>query len=222
MSDEKYVAIGDIHGCYESMIALLEKLEPYNDRKFIFIGDYIDRGPASQKVVEHLIGLQQELDCVFLRGNHEQMLLDAYGDEQVKLWLMNGGRSTLRSYGRKDLSEQLPSQHQKFYEQTKFYYDTKDYFFVHGGVSPAITIEQSLQKEEVQDYLWERSHLNAFETPWEKTVVFGHTPRPHPINKEKMIGIDTGCVYDRTGYGKLTAVKLPEEEFVQQVCLDRK
>ncbi len=223
MSNQEYIAIGDIHGCYKSMEAMLEKLQPYTDRQFIFIGDYIDRGPDSMKVIERLIEFQQEVDCVFLRGNHEQMLLDAVYRNDSNLWMMNGGQSTLQSYGLKRRDSVLfPDDHQEFFDSTKMYHDTKDYFFVHAGISPAKTIEQSLEDDnEIDEFLWERSHLNAFRTPWEKTVVFGHTPRPKPLRKDHMIGIDTGCVYDRVGYGKLTAVKLPEEEFIQQVCLDR-
>ncbi|HEX6981793.1 MAG TPA: metallophosphoesterase family protein [Balneolaceae bacterium] len=221
MADQKYIAIGDIHGCYQSLEALLNKLEAHTDRQFIFIGDYVDRGPASQKVVEHLMELQQQVDCVFLRGNHEQMLLDAFNEGQFKLWMANGGKTTLKSYGI-DRFGSLPGNHLEFYNQTKLYYDTEDYFFVHAGLSAAKTIKESLQdEEEVEGFLWERSHLNAFETPWEKKVVFGHTPRPQPIRKNGMLGIDTGCVFDKVGYGKLTAVKLPEEEFIQQICLDR-
>lgn len=205
------------------MEAMLEKLEPYTDRQFIFVGDYIDRGPDSKKVVDRLLEFQNEVDCVFLRGNHEQMLLDAFRHNEVSLWMMNGGQSTLRSYDiQRNSDKKLPEKHQEFYDNTKLYYETEDYFFVHAGISPAKTIAQSLENEdEIKEFLWERSHLNAYETPWEKTVVFGHTPRPKPLKKANMIGIDTGCVYDRVGYGKLTAVKLPEEEFIQQVCLDR-
>ena len=204
------------------MEALLEKLEPYYDRQFVFIGDYIDRGPDSRKVVDLLLDFREEVDCVFLRGNHEQMLLDALRDNKRSLWMMNGGETTLQSYGssRRELS--FPDAHREFYEDTRMYYDTEDYFFVHAGLSPAKTIAESLESEDdIAEFLWERSHLNAFETPWEKTVVFGHTPRPKPLRKDHMIGIDTGCVYNRMGYGKLTAVKLPEEEFEQQVCLDQ-
>lgn len=204
------------------MEALLEKLEPYYDRQFVFIGDYIDRGPDSRKVVDLLLDFREEVDCVFLRGNHEQMLLDALKDNKRSLWMMNGGETTLQSYGssRRELS--FPDAHREFYENTRMYYDTEDYFFVHAGLSPAKTIAESLESEDdIAEFLWERSHLNAFETPWEKTVVFGHTPRPKPLRKDHMIGIDTGCVYNRMGYGKLTAVKLPEEEFEQQVCLDQ-
>lgn len=221
MSDQKYIAIGDIHGCFHSMKALLEKLEPYYDRQFVFVGDYIDRGPGSKQVVDYLLDFREKVDCVFLRGNHEQMLLDAFHHNRKDLWFMNGGRATVESYEREGIEMKLPDSHIEFYENTRLYYDTEHYFFVHAGLSPARTIADSIKdKNEVQEFLWERSHLNAFETPWEKTVVFGHTPRPKPIQKENMIGIDTGCVFDRVGYGKLTAVKLPEEEFLQQTAID--
>jgi serine/threonine protein phosphatase 1 len=221
VSKQEFIAVGDIHGCLKSMEAMLDKLEPYYDRTFVFVGDYIDRGPQSRQVVDYLIDFKEKVDCVFLRGNHEQMLLDAVKRNNFNLWMMNGGRSTLQSYNSNGESIELPNDHREFYEETKLFYDTENYFFVHAGISPRKTIAESLKdKEEIQEFLWERSHLNVFETPWEKTVVFGHTPRPKPILKDNMIGVDTGCVYDRVGYGKLTAVKLPEEEFVQQICLD--
>lgn len=221
MSEQKFIAIGDIHGCLKSMRAMLEKLEPYYDRKFVFVGDYIDRGPASKQVVDYLLDFRQKVDCIFLRGNHEQMLLDAFKRNKQNLWMMNGGRETLQSYKLDGDIVTLPEEHSEFYEGTRFYYDTDKYFFVHAGISPSKSIAENLEdEEEMHDFLWERSHLNAFETPWEKTVVFGHTPRSNPVKKNNMIGIDTGCVYNRIGYGKLTAVKLPEEEFIQQVCLD--
>lgn len=220
MSEQNYIAIGDIHGCFHSMKALLDKLEPYYDRQFVFVGDYIDRGPGSKQVVDYLLDFQEKVDCVFLRGNHEQMLLDAFHKDEKRIWMMNGGLATLQSY-EADEKFSLPERHQEFYENTKLYYDTENYFFVHAGLSPAKTIAESIKdSDEIQEFLWERSHLNAFETSWEKTVVFGHTPRPKPLEKENMIGIDTGCVFDRVGYGRLTAVKLPEEEFIDQVALD--
>lgn len=221
MSKQQYIAIGDIHGCWQSMEALLDKLSSYNDRQFVFVGDYIDRGPDSKKVVDLLLDFRKEMDCVFLRGNHEQMLLDAITNNDRTLWMMNGGRTTLRSYGKEEDTVVIPDAHREFYENTRMYYETENYFFVHAGLSPAKTIAQSLEEEEeIKEFLWVRSHINAFETAWEKTVVFGHTPRKDPLQKDNMIGIDTGCVFDNMGLGKLTAVKLPEEEFVQQVSLD--
>lgn len=221
MSSQQYVAIGDIHGCRQSLEKLLNKLQNYADRKFIFVGDYIDRGPDSKGVVDMLLEFRKNIDAIFLRGNHEQMLLDAIDHDERMLWITNGGKSTLASYGASSHKLNLPEKHLRFFRDTRFFYDTKQFFFVHAGLLPHKTIAESVRNEnEVQEMLWERSHLNAFETNWEKTVVFGHTPRPHPIQKEKMIGIDTGCVYEKLGYGKLTAVLLPEVEFIQQHCID--
>lgn len=222
MSDKKYLAIGDIHGCLESLNGLIHKLNGYrNDYTFVFVGDYIDRGSNSKGVVDRLLKFEQVQDCIFLRGNHEQMLLDAYYNGRMDMWLMNGGKSTLNSYRVSHDNLTFPEEHLEFYKRTKMYFDTDDYFFVHAGMSPDRTIAENLKDPKlVKQFLWERSHLNALDNPWEKTVVFGHTPRPHPIKKPNMLGIDTGCVYESLGYGKLTAVLLPEQEFVQQICLD--
>lgn len=221
MSPQQYVAIGDIHGCRKSLETLLTKLQVYTDRTFVFVGDYIDRGPDSKGVVDLLLEFKENVNAIFLRGNHEQMLLDAIDHNDRMLWITNGGKSTLASYGASLHKLNLPEEHLRFYRDTKLFYDTDQFFFVHAGLMPHKTIAESVRNEnEVQEMLWERSHLNALETKWEKTVVFGHTPRPHPIQKEKMLGIDTGCVYDKLGYGKLTAVLLPEVEFIQQHCID--
>lgn len=214
------IAIGDIHGCSKSLIALWNKLETYSDSTFIFIGDYIDRGPDSKGVVDFLLKAQEERNCIFLRGNHEQMLLDSLQSKRDYNWLLNGGDTTLQSYDVEGV-EQLPEDHIEFYRNTELFYDTEDYFFVHAGVPPYQPIKKSIESDEFHDFfLWGREHIDSFETPWEKTVVFGHTPRPHPIQKKKMIGIDTGCVYEKLGYGKLTAVILPDQKFIQQTSLD--
>ncbi|MEX0994385.1 MAG: metallophosphoesterase family protein [Balneolaceae bacterium] len=222
----KMIAIGDIHGCCRSLEGLLEKLEDYPGHKLIFVGDYIDRGPCSREVVEMLIELEKTRDCVFLRGNHEQMLLDAIDEnqhEQHQMWIMNGGDSTLKSYGLTPADLSFPEDHLKFYRKTKFYYSTDDYFFVHAGAPPDQTLEESVNDKRFRhDFLWSRDHLNAFETPWEKKVIFGHTPRPDPIHRPNMIGIDTGCVFASRGYGKLTAIVLPEETFIQQESLEKR
>ncbi|MDZ7757373.1 metallophosphoesterase family protein [Rhodohalobacter sp.] len=214
------IAIGDIHGCSQSLIALWNKLDAYSDSTFIFIGDYIDRGPDSKGVVDFLLEAQKERECIFLRGNHEQMLIDSLESKRDYNWLLNGGDTTLQSYDAEGV-EQLPEDHIEFYKNTELYYETDDYFFVHAGVPPFQPISKSTESDEFHDFfLWGRDHIDSFETPWEKTVVFGHTPRPHPIQKKKMIGIDTGCVYEKLGYGKLTAVILPDQKFIQQTSLD--
>jgi len=220
MSD-KIIAIGDVHGCLQTLKALWNKLEPYSDQPHLFIGDYIDRGPDSKGVIDFLMNVRNERECIFLRGNHEQMLLDAYERGDAYNWMLNGGESTLKSYGEDVIVKDISTEHIQFYRDTQLFYETENFFFVHAGAPPHQSLEESKQSTSAHDFfLWGRDHLNVFDTPWEKTVVFGHTPRPYPIKKKKMIGIDTGCVYNKIGYGKLTAVYLPDMKFIQQVSLD--
>src|SRR6266536_2302714 len=98
-------AVGDIHGCLDKLQRLLTACEAYagaRPARYVFLGDYIDRGPQSRGVVELLIQRQAARPgtIVCLRGNHEQMAIDAHGsDRAVPLWLANNGASTLRNYG---------------------------------------------------------------------------------------------------------------------------
>lgn len=218
---QKIVAIGDIHGCVRSLETLWNQLKPHKDSIHVFIGDYIDRGPDSKGVVDFLLDVQYDRKCIFLRGNHEQMLLNAYKKGDMELWMYNGGESTLKSYGNPKNISDISQEHLEFYENTRIYYETDNYFFAHAGAPPHQTLEASMEDPKSKHYfLWGREHLNAFEVPWEKTVIFGHTPRPYPIQKNGMIGIDTGCVYSELGYGKLTAVVLPDKQFIHQKSLD--
>ena len=222
-SQKEVIAIGDIHGCNASCEALLHTLdEEYHDQPvYVFLGDYTDRGPDSREVVEQLLEFEKNHECVFIRGNHDQMLLDAYQKGEWDLWMANGGNTTLRNYNSRPGSFDLPADHYQFFSDTKLYWETEDYFFVHAGLNPTLTIKENLEREEErEEFIWQRGHIHAEQTKWEKTVVFGHTPVPKPIVRERMIGIDTGCVYNREGLGKLTAVVLPEQKFIQQQSLD--
>lgn len=221
--DRSYVVIGDVHGCVQSLAALLLQLEDYADRQFVFIGDYIDRGPDSKGVVDRVLQFSQHHDCVALRGNHEQMMLEAQQTGDVQLWVMNGGNTTLQSYGAPFNKLELPAQHYHFYNNTYLYYDTPNYFFTHAGLPPDVSIAEAKADEEFEDsFIWTRSHVRANRVEWEKPVIFGHTPVPQPVMKDRMINIDTGCVFSGLpDMGTLTALLLPEREVIQQPCLDQ-
>ncbi len=207
-------AIGDIHGCAKTLAALLDRLAPTPDDHLVFIGDYIDRGPDSKNVIDQLLDLQTRCQCTFLRGNHEIMMLDYIENNELTLWRINGGGSTLDSYttvGEVHISEV----HKNFIRNTLLYHDDPDFFFVHAGIKADLTITENLDRFSEEVFLWERSHLKATAFVWEKPVVCGHTPQRRPINKPELICIDTGCVYNAyPGYGYLTAVRLPEREFI--------
>ncbi|MEX0746514.1 MAG: metallophosphoesterase family protein [Rhodothermales bacterium] len=209
------IAIGDVHGCATSMEALIAKIAPGTDDHLIFVGDYIDRGPDSRRVIESLLDLSQHVRCTFLRGNHEALMLNYLDRGEFDLWRMNGGVETLNSYRSDAGSIEIPQSHIDFIRGTTLYHDEPKFFFVHAGLRPDLTIAENIDREDEHVFLWERGHLQARSLKWEKPVVCGHTPHSEPINEEKLILIDTGCVYhNHPMMGRLTAVRLPERDFV--------
>jgi serine/threonine protein phosphatase 1 len=200
----EYIAIGDIHGCSDLLELLLDKLPTAGT--LVFLGDYIDRGPDSRGVVERLIQLRDERPCVFLRGNHEAMALHAMQGEQrsTEMWLYNGGIETLHSYG-----EDIPAAHKDFLAATLPFYATDAYIFVHGGVVPGSQPEETRPEE----LCWIREPFLTSDYDWGKLVIHGHTPLPtgRPEVKKNRINIDTAAVFG----GRLTALLLPEMQFVQ-------
>ncbi len=210
------IAIGDIHGCAGSLDALLRELAPSEDDHLVFIGDYIDRGPNSRGVIDRLLGLKEHTECTFLRGNHEALMLDYLERGEYEVWHTNGGVATLSSYVTEQRQVEIPEEHVEFIKATRMFLDTPEFFFVHAGLRPYLSVEEQVKRGNEGIYLWERSHLNARDLAWEKPVVCGHTPQAEPLNRDKLICIDTGCVYAmHPQYGRLTAVRLPDREFVQ-------
>jgi len=215
------IAIGDIHGCLLSLKALLRKLDLAAKPTLVFLGDYVDRGPDSKGVIDFLLDLDTMHDCVFLKGNHEVMMLDyLIGENMFESWQFNGGNQTLQSYP--NGKDSIPSSHVQFLWSCDYVYETHEYVFVHGGLKPELSISENLTLLQKSDVVWERSHLSeeaiaAGHPNWEKTVVCGHTPQRAPLLLKKLICIDTGCVYHsvRPELGKLTAIELPSRKITQ-------
>jgi serine/threonine protein phosphatase 1 len=207
-------AVGDIHGCYDKLVAIM-KILPWkreSDDLLLFIGDYIDRGPRSRDVVEFLVRLKKNGgNFVFLKGNHEKMLLDYYVHQKDQmLYVANGGAETIASYveggiGRKAF--ELPEDHLEFLLSLDLYHENDDYLFVHAGVRDGIPVNE--QSEE--DLLWIREEFIYSTYDWSRRVIFGHTALETPFVTPGKIGIDTGAVYGN----KLTAVELPAMRFYQ-------
>jgi serine/threonine protein phosphatase 1 len=208
--------IGDIHGCARTLNQLLDEISPGSDDHLVFIGDYVDRGPDSKGVIDRLLRLKNECKCTFLRGNHEEMMVNFFDFQDSELWHINGGDATLASYLIDGEQYEIPDEHVDFIRQTEAYCNHDDFFFVHAGLKPHMTIKENLTHFSSEVFLWERSHLAARELAWEKPVVCGHTPQKAPIDRPQLICIDTGCVYiSYPGYGYLTAVRLPERDMIQ-------
>lgn len=209
-----HVAIGDVHGCLNTLQELLRQLRPAADDHLVFVGDYIDRGPDSKGVIEFLLDLRERFECTFLRGNHEAFMIDYLDHGTLDQWRMNGGQETLASYTDSKRGLEIPEAHERFIRETGLFHDTPDFCFVHAGLRPEYTVAKNLEMNDESVFLWERNHLKATRNNWEKTVICGHTPVKEPVNEPRLINIDTGCVYHmHRNYGRLTGVRLPEREF---------
>ncbi|PLX80456.1 MAG: serine/threonine protein phosphatase [Desulfuromonas sp.] len=191
---KRLLAIGDIHGCLDLLQQLLSEVAPTAEDQLVFLGDYIDRGPDSRSVIELLLQLQEQFpETVFLRGNHEQMLLDFLDGADSLSFLLNGGAATLKSYESKiDEKPHIPENHLLFFNSLRTSYFYGDFIFVHAGLRPGLPIEQQAER----DMLWIRGEFINSDFDWGKTVVFGHSPQPDVLKKKNMIGLDTGAVYN--------------------------
>ena len=121
-------AIGDIHGMRDELAELLAKLPLEPSDRLIFIGDYVDRGPDPKGVVDLLIEVAKQRECLFLMGNHEAMFLSFIGWQGPNYFgkeacLHNGGETTLASYGyfESDASFELPPEHERFYHRLRLW-----------------------------------------------------------------------------------------------------
>lgn len=207
---KKIFAIGDIHGCYDQLKALIEKIPiDFSSDTLLFIGDYIDRGPHSAEVVDYLIQLKKRVpEVIFLKGNHEDMLDKFLSGDDRFTYLLNGGQQTLDSYLNKPAQPEsfpIPPDHVEFFKSLRLYYETDEFIFVHAGLRPRIPLET----QSTEDLLWIRDNFISTKYDFGKRVIFGHTPLKKPLVEPNKIGIDTGAVYGNA----LTCVQLPELVF---------
>jgi serine/threonine protein phosphatase 1 len=204
-------AIGDIHGQIELLDSVLGRIQthiahnPIKKPITVFLGDYVDRGPASCAVLERLINYGGRRQSVFLKGNHEAFLIEFLREPRIlDEWKKYGGVETLLSYGLRPDSESLlkrqadiasefwkalPPAHRDFLIHLKTSFVCGDYFFVHAGVRPGI----ALKAQEEADLLWIRADFLDHKEPFEKVVVHGHTPVAQPDIRSNRINIDTGA-----------------------------
>ncbi len=183
----RILAIGDIHGCASMLETLLAAIAPTPEDTLVTLGDYVDRGLESPAVLDRLLALGESLHLVALRGNHDQMMLDARDDAGARQeWLQVGGAATLRSYGSLDA---VPPAHWHFLENGCVdYWECDTHFFVHGNVYPDIP----LWEQPKYMLYWERFDRVA---PHEsgKIMVCGHTSQKSglPRNLGFAVCLDT-------------------------------
>lgn len=208
----KTCIIGDIHGCLNSLHKLLKLIENEADT-FVFLGDYIDRGSESKKVIESILEFKKKhRQVITLLGNHEIMLINYLRGYDDGTFLRAGGKETLISYGIKPkgkpekAAKSFPEEHMNFLRELPLLWQDEHAIYVHAGIEPGVHLSR-----QVSSYcLWARDEFIRTPYKFSKPVVFGHTVFREPLVQKNKIGIDTGAVYG----GKLTALILPEKRFI--------
>lgn len=200
-------AIGDVHGCADELEELLGMLPLDDNSTVIMLGDYIDRGPFSRRVLEILMEAKSQHRVVTLSGNHEEMLrefLDGSNPQRVARFILNGGSSTLADFANDQGEWVIPKGHVAFLEDLKLWHETDDHFFVHAGV-PDIALKELDPVRDRDEVLWIRRAFIGNPRRWEKRIVHGHTPVNAVEVSATRINVDTACAYG----GFLTAIELP-------------
>jgi serine/threonine protein phosphatase 1 len=193
-------AIGDLHGCMDKLSEIVRRC--YDDAagrsmRYVFLGDYVDRGPDSRGVVQFLIELQRthpDRD-VFLKGNHEDLMLAAADSDLFEgRWLDNGGIQTLESYELTSAAD-IPGDHLDWLRRLPLFFDDGRRFFVHAGVHP----DRPLDQQDEYDLLWIRKPFLTSEKDYGRLVVHGHTPLAsgRPDLRANRLNLDTGAVFGR-------------------------
>lgn len=183
----RYIAITDIHGELNKLESVLSKIKTQSDDIFVFMGDYIDRGPNSKDVVDRIIEQANYNRCVYLIGSHEYALLHASTDEYYQFLFENyGGPSTVKSYGS---FNNIFKVHGEFFRNLQFYYLTDKYLFVHAGINPFYSLEEQSETDLV--YIRNKFIYSKHNLP--QIIIFGHTEFDEPYVDEYKIGIDLGC-----------------------------
>jgi serine/threonine protein phosphatase 1 len=220
-------AVSDIHGCADLLERAFQSIDidlQHNRAKhvlYVFLGDYIDRGLDSRRTLDLLIERARRDTMVFLKGNHEDVLLSFLQDPtRLHDWRQFGGLQTLVSYGLRpplnpSASEQLdlakafaaalPPDHKSFLERLKPSFSCGDFFFVHAGIRPGVALDE----QEEEDLLWIRDEFLTSELDIGKFIIHGHTPVREPDLRRYRLNIDTGAY----ATGRLTLLRLEGAEF---------
>lgn len=213
MKLDKTIAFGDIHGCYkaaEAAIALSEK----EHATAVFLGDYIDRGPDGIKTLEVLIKAKKSHpNWIFLRGNHDQMLIDLIkGKKTIEDQgnVLEGNRFNYSqsedSYLKwKKLSKEMQKEVTSFLEDTKFYFETSNWIFLHAVLRDTT---ESVENKNEEELMWNYSK----EPIWEgKPFIHGHALVKEVTTDNRGTNINTECGYG----GQLTGLMLSADKVVK-------
>jgi len=207
------LVVGDIHGGLKALIQVLDQVAITSGDKFIFLGDYVDGWSESSEVISFLLNFSEKYSCVFLRGNHDELLYNYLknGDKNP-MWLAHGGESSINSYSK--LSEEKIKEHLNFLENLQNYHiDTKNRLYLHAGFTNIKGPQYEYFPELVywDRTLWEMAcgldkNLAQEDNKYPKRlrlfneIYIGHTPvtrigKTVPVRFANVWNIDTGAAF---------------------------
>lgn len=219
------IIIGDVHGCYDTLVALVAKLP--KDQKIVFCGDLIDRGPKSKQVIDFV----KDNGHLCVKGNHEDMMVSYLNKEpQSGHWLNNGGMEALQSFGDPDqVADNFPKEYQEWIDKLPYFLhfpdvvnsDGRALYVSHTGLTCAWWNAKA-RLESTGDLFFQNQFTWNRRPPMRSTnkdifQVFGHTPVRKPIIEDHYANIDTGAVFG----GNLTALQYPEMIVYEQENIDK-
>jgi serine/threonine protein phosphatase 1 len=223
------LVIGDIHGAYKALEQVLLRTRVNDEDTLIFLGDYVDGWSQSSKVIDLLISLNQQQDCVFMLGNHDAWTRDWLNTRDAnKAWLKYGGQSTLDSYN--GFVQEDMERHIRFYNSLKnFYIDGRNNLFIHAGFSSMHGPQHEMYSSNFNwdRTLWEMalamdpdmkqdSKLYPSRLKLFREIFIGHTPTTNygigvPMNAVNVWNVDTGAAFT----GRVTAMDVVTKQFWQ-------
>jgi len=229
MNAAKTFVIGDIHSGLKALQQLLEKVQPKKEDTLIFLGDYIDGWSHAVETINFLLELKNKHQCIFLRGNHDQLCYEwLTGASDNPTWFMHGGEATVNSYAK--ANKEVKQIHMRFYDDLENHYlDHANRLFLHAGFTNLKGIDFEYFKK---TFYWDRTlwelalSLNPTLHPEDikypkrlknyKEIYIGHTPvtrigETTPQNAVNVWNIDTGAAFK----GPLTALDVDTKEFWQ-------
>ena len=199
------IVVGDLHGCYDELMALLEKAEFSQEDRLVCVGDLITKGPKSREVLEVFM---TDARFTTVIGNHDLALRRRWNGEDIDL-------SSAQKETHKELKGEKDA-YTSFLNRLPFMIDLGSHLVVHAGLRPNVELHSQTTGDLTRLRTLGADRESDEGTPWyhvyygEKVVLFGHWPAPEPRRGKKAIGLDTGCVY---GYN-LTAYIIETDEFV--------
>ena len=216
---KRIIAIGDVHGKFSKLESLIKKISVTDEDLLIFLGDYIDRGNEVAEVLKWIMEHKDKSNYIFLRGNHEQMMLDAFkssGKSKIN-WIINGGKATLSALRELNSNKIIPfNDVLNFADKLPLSFSIKvggrNYFFCHAGIDS----NKPLEKQDEYFLLWSREDF-FYRYESNDVIVVGHSqikhyfdydmnnPRPIKIPGKNIVMLDTSAC---ARGGRLSAVDL--------------